>query len=248
MTKKDEVDDPRRSFLVRLLAAGAFALALPLAAQRRVLAEVPGPMPPGRSIYKLKGSVRVNGQPASLASVITPSDLIETGADGFVIFVVGKDAFILRANSSLQLSANAGAGGEDGTVKQTTISLMRLTTGKVLSVFGKGEHAIATPTASIGIRGTGIYVESEPDETYVCTCYGTADIAAAGDPASRETVVSTHHSAPRYVAASGSGGQLIQPAPFKDHSDEELLLIETLVGRTTPFVVPGRTRTRRRRY
>ena len=134
MTKKVEVDDPRRSFLVRLLAAGAFAFALPLAAQRRVLAEVPGPMPPGRSIYKLKGNVRVNGQPASLASVITPGDLIETGADGFVIFVVGKDAFILRANGSLQLSANAGAGREDGAAQQATISLMRLTTGKVLSV------------------------------------------------------------------------------------------------------------------
>lgn len=248
MRQKSEIDDPRRLFLVRLLAAGAFALTLPFAAQRRVHAEVPGPMPPGRSIYKLKGNVRVNGQAASLTTPISAGDLIETGADGFVIFVVGQDAFILRAGSSLQLSAASAGNAEDGAVKRTAVSLMRLATGKVLSVFGKGEHTIATPTASIGIRGTGIYVESDPDETYVCTCYGTAAISAAGDPASTETVVSTHHSAPRYVSASGDAGQRIRPAPFKDHSDEELLLIETLVGRTTPFVVPGRTRARRRNY
>ena len=41
-----------------------------------------------------------------------------------------------------------------------------------------------------------------------------------------------HHEAPRYVLASG---QRIRPAPFINHSDLELMLIETLVGRVTPF-------------
>ena len=39
-----------------------------------------------------------------------------------------------------------------------------------------------------------------------------------------------------------------KPAPFKDHDDEELLLKETLVGRTTPYVVPKSLNRFRRRY
>jgi hypothetical protein len=79
----------------------------------------------------------------------------------------------------------------------------------------------------------------------VCTCYGAADLAAMDDPAVAETVVSSHHDAPRYVLADRSAARRIQPAPFRDHDDQELLLIETLVGRTTPFVVPRRlTRSR----
>lgn len=241
------IDDPRRAFLVRLLAAGVFAVGAPFVLPGHVLAEIPGPLPPGRSIYKLKGGVRVNGMPASIATSIKAGDLIETGADGFVIFVVGQDAFILRRGSSLQLSPASGGGGGSSAVEGAAVGAMRLVTGKVLSVFGRGEHAISTPTASIGIRGTGIYVESYPDESYVCTCYGTSEISAVGDPTSVETVVSTHHNA-RYVSAGGGAGQRIARAPFKNHDDEELLLIETLVGRTPPFPVPGKMRSRRRRY
>jgi len=241
-------DERRREFLIRVLASGAFAVSLPLAGARtaRSGAAGPAPLPAGRSIYRLQGSVRINGRAAIEETVISASDLIETGADGLLIFVVGKDAFILRNNSVLQLSTgSAGTGPE---VAGATVSLMRVLTGKVLSVFGAQRHEIQTPVAAIGIRGTGIYVESEPAETYVCTCYGIADLAAIADPASAETVTSTHHSAPRYVSADGAAGTRIQPAPFKNHDDEELLLIESLVGRTTPFVVPGRSRRRNRRY
>ena len=127
------------------------------------------------------------------------------------------------------LRANV-AGDESGLV-----SGLRLLTGALLSVFGKREHHFSTPTATIGIRGTGLYVESEPEFSYVCTCYGTTDIAAAGDDASKETIVSRHHDAPRYVYADGASGQRIRSAPFKNHTDLELALIEALVGRTTPF-------------
>jgi len=51
-------------------------------------------------------------------------------------------------------------------------------------------------------------------------------------------VVSVHHSAPRYVLASADAGSAIRPAPFLDHTDQELMLIETLVGRTPPFHLP----------
>ena len=50
---------------------------------------------------------------------------------------------------------------------------------------------MTTKNASIGIRGTGVYMESDPEQTYFCTCYGPADVTATDDPTSQETVVSS---------------------------------------------------------
>ena len=45
---------------------------------------------------------------------------------------------------------------------------LRLLTGKMLAVFGPNNpQRIATATATIGIRGTGVYAEADPD---TCDC------------------------------------------------------------------------------
>lgn len=251
MDKPNDIDELRRRFLVRILASGAFAVTGNLVSMRPAGAEsfskTPGPLPAGRSIYELRGDVLVNGSAASLETFIGTGDKVQTGENSFIIFVVGKDAFILRSNSVLEIGADKESGLSEE-IKRITVNTLRVVTGKLLSVFGKQRHTIQTPTAVIGIRGTGVYVESVPDESYVCTCYGTTNITSANDPRISETIVSTHHSAPRYVLAESKRGNIIRPAPFKNHSDEELLLIETLVGRTTPFVVPGGLRNYQRRY
>ena len=95
-----------------------------------------------------------------------------------------------------------------------------------------------TKVASIGIRGTGVYLEADPEQTYFCTCYGVADVAATNDPQSKETVAATHHDRPLYILANEQPGKNIRLAPFINHTDQELMLIETLVGRTPPFVFP----------
>ncbi len=245
-------DDPRRSLLLGMLASGLYVVGNPLNPFGQLQAERLGRAPrlaPGRSIFAMSGTVTVNGQRASMDTFIRASDKVETGEKSHIIFVVGKDAFILRSKGTLQLEPDpAPAPTASKTVKETSVGVMRLLTGKLLSVFGKRQHRITTAVATIGIRGTGIYVESDPEESYVCTCYGTVDIDAINDPGSKETIVSTHHSAPRYISANGSNGKLIQAAPFKNHDDEELLLIETLVGRSTPFIVPGGLRNRGRQY
>lgn len=216
----DDTDETRRFFLLRLLAAGLFA-ASPLA-RAGLLGNVPRALPAGKSIYSLNGELRVNGQVADADTVIGSNDTLVTGHGSQAIFVVGKDAFILRESSELHLS-----GGD------LLVDGLRLVTGALLSVFGKSRHHLATPTASIGIRGTGLYVEAQPDLSYVCTCYGKTAISAVADPANSENIESKHHDAPRYVQADGR----IRPAPFVNHTDEELMLIETLVGRTTPFAL-----------
>ena len=40
------------------------------------------------------------------------------------------------------------------------------------------------------------------------------------------------------MLADQPSGRAIRPAPFINHTDQELMLIETLVGRTPPFVFP----------
>lgn len=223
----DEREDPRRAFLLKALAAGLFAVGgwaggVP-GAGAQIFGRRPQPLPAGRTIYETTGPVTVNGQPATAATRIGPTDRIETGKGAQLIFVVGADAFIVRENSQLELSG-----------KDTLIGALRVITGGLLSVFGTGSKQVHTSTAELGIRGTGLYVESQPDQSYVCTCYGELLITVAGDPSVSERIVSKHHDSPRYVLRAGAARR-IRPAPFINHTDLELMLIESLVGRKPPF-------------
>lgn len=229
----DEIDKQRRNFLIKALSSGLFAtgtmgFSLPVMA----MGQVPRELPAGKSIYKLNGKVTVDKTLATLDTKITPKSVIETGADSSVVFAVGKDAFIMRSNSKLEMQ-----GGE------LIITGLRLVTGKLLSVFGKRKKderlGLKTVVATIGIRGTGIYLESEPEQTYVCTCYGQAELASITDTQSRESVITKYHDAPRYILANAPVGKSIRQAPVINHTDEELELIESLVGRSVPFSFSG---------
>ena len=231
MTNNSE--DPRRAFLVRALSLGLFAGsgAAQLLQLSHAMGEIPRKLPDGRSIYRLEGSVFVDGKRANIDTVIGPGSLVKTGSGSHVIFVVASDAFILRGNSEVRMQSSDGL----------LIEGMRLVAGRLLSVFGKRQkpHNILTPTATIGIRGTGIYLESDEEKSYVCTCYGRTRIAANANPDVSKDIVSKHHDEPVYVLPSGSDKKLIVPAPFINHTDAELALIEELVGRTTPFAYSG---------
>jgi hypothetical protein len=193
--------------------------ALVLLAVREALAQ--GRMEKG--IYRVRGDVRVNGEPAKEGGQVRAGDSIASGADGEMVFVVNRDAMLVRRNASVSLLV-------DG---------LRAVTGAVLSVFASGERKqIVTPTSVIGIRGTGVYIEAESERTYVCTCYGEASLEPTGDPASREIVRTAHHEQPRYVMAAGAP-QMIMRAPVINHTDAELILLESLVGRQPPFIGQG---------
>jgi len=163
-----------------------------------------------QGVHRRQGDVRISG------------DSVSTGADGEVVFVVGKDAMLVRRNSELSILKTG----------------LRIVTGAVLSVFGGGRRQLRTPTANIGIRGTAVYIEAERSRTYVCTCYGEAVLEPRADPKARETVRTLHHEQPRYIMAQGAP-QMIMPAPVVNHTDAELVFLESLVGREPPFVGKG---------
>ena len=217
----------------RYLRAGAVAaLALQFAWLRGLLAA--GSVEKG--VYRVRGDVRINGAPAREGMDVKAGDVITTGARSDVIFVTGRDAFLVRADSRIEVEGVLGA---------LVLTGLRVVTGAILSVFTPGEtKTIRTATATIGIRGTAVYLEVEAYRTYVCTCYGEAEIASVADPRARETVRTTQHEQPRYVMGMGAP-QMLMGAPVVNHTDVELAMLENLVGRRTPFVTrsdgaPGR--------
>ena len=234
MNRIDASENPRRRQLIEMLAAG-FALAgLPLgsALAQSVFDSRPAKLPAGQSIYRIAGSASVTGAAANLQTRVRPGDTIETGKDSEIVFVVGDHAMILRNETRLVIE------GEKTGAASLLLAAMRLVTGKLLSVSRNARIRVTTPTATIGIRGTGWYAEADPEQTYFCTCYGTTDIAANSDPESKETVTAKHHDRPLYILGKAAAGKSIRSAPFINHTDQELMLIETLVGRTPPFVFP----------
>lgn len=200
---------------------------LPLAAQ---LAQLRNALAAGqieKGVYRVRGDARINGAPAKPGQDVKAGDVVTTGPEGEIVFVVARDAMLVRANSRVEVSGSVGSLVATG---------LRIVTGAVLSVFSPGQpRRIVTQTATIGVRGTALYVETQSDRTYVCTCYGTVDLEAAQDPASRETVRTRHHDQPRYVMGKGAP-QMIMGAPVVNHTDAELIFLESLVGRRPPFM------------
>ena len=230
---KNEADDPRRRILIQMLAAGMFGgvstASTDLLAQ--ILGSPPAKLPPGKSVYRISGEVKINGAPGNLESKIGPGTTIQTGSNSEIVYAVGASAFIARPQTEVVIETPA--------TETSVVSGLRLLAGKLLSVFPGGRPVrLTTKVASIGIRGTGVYLESDPEQTYFCTCYGVADVAATNDPTSKETVAATHHDKPLYILGNEAPGRNIRVAPFINHTDQELMLIETLVGRQPPFVFP----------
>lgn len=235
MSRVQEPDDPRRRLLVEALALGLLTSGVPAgqAYAQGFFGSRPARLPPERSVFRIQGSASVNGSEANLETRIGPGDTVETGRESQIIFVVGGNSMILRSETKLTIEGERRDGGLGA-----VISGLRLLTGKVLSVSRNQQTKYSTTTATIGIRGTGLYLESDPEQTYFCLCYGIADVTANHDPASTETVASKQHDRPVYVLGQGAAGGSIRNAPFINHTDQELMLIETLVGRTPPFVFP----------
>ena len=204
MSAEDPIDEQRRQLLLTMLSAGVLGVTYGTPAMGQLAVPAPGPLPAGRSIYRLDGQASINGQPVTLTSTIRPGDEIRTGPRSRVVFAVDQDAFLLRENSRMQLEA-----------PNAVISTVRMLTGALLSVFGRRRQPlrVSTSVATIGIRGTGIYVESNLEQSYVCTCYGETQLQTADDPSISETVVSQQHDAPRYILAPGAASNRIQPHP-----------------------------------
>jgi hypothetical protein len=181
------------------------------------------------NVVDLRGDALVNGQPLRRATMQTGDD-IETGP--------GAATWCSSSATRRSRCARTRACVERGNTLNT-VSVLRLLTGAVASVWGKRQPAqIVTPTLTAGIRGTGVYTEVFPSRarSYFCNCYGTVDMAAGVD---RVTSRSDYHQS-FWGEVSRAERPLLTPARAINHTDEELELLAALVGQQTAWEAIGR--------
>lgn len=176
------------------------------------------------TVHELVGRVLLNGRPMTRNSAIQPGQTITTEGDGHIWFTLAGDAFFLRPGSELRVSPS---------VRDSVIEALRLVTGALGATFRRGaERSVLAQTVTIGIRGTGVYVQTAPDATYVCTCFGTTELSGLSG-ADTTRVSATHHSG-RMIQR---GDTRIRDAEMSlmPHTDEEMSRLERLAGRPYPF-------------
>jgi hypothetical protein len=174
------------------------------------------------NIRELTGKVYINNKLATLDAVINSGDLVTTSHNGRISFSIGGDAFLLKERTTLRV----------GTESSRLINVLRLFTGKLLSVFEKGhEREIITSTATIGIRGTACFLNVMPKSTYYCNCYGKTVLRAENII---EEFEATHHSA-HQLDFDGMHFMGMHLMKVIDHTDDELRQLESYVGRVPPF-------------
>jgi hypothetical protein len=224
----------RREWLKRVMALSVVAPAgIPGLIQEALAGDE---MPTANGINSLSGSVTVNGKIAKVGALVKTGDRIATSErkGSFAVVVIGKDAYLLRENTSIVFKESE---------KHGTLETVLLKTGKLLAVFAKRPPdervSIRAQGATIGIRGTGCYLEIHPKRTYFCLCYGEASIDGGGMDKTR--IVSTqHHEQPVWLDES-TNLMRVEDTKFGNHTDAELIMLEKLTGRVPPFVAAGLT-------
>ena len=208
----------RRRFLTG--AGSLLAAASPLGAIRQTLADEAKPVRPG--MRRVSGNVWINDRKAQEGSLVSAGDTVTTAADAEAVYVIGKDAFLQRADSQVHFGMLAG-------------QFFRMLSGRLLSVFGPGEKMLQVPTATIGIRGTACYLEAARERTYFCLCYGTADITLTDHPTQTKRITTQHHDQPMMLYAHVGKAIGMEEAAVINHWDAELVMLEALQGRQPPF-------------
>ncbi|HXF80034.1 MAG TPA: hypothetical protein VN598_14285, partial [Usitatibacter sp.] len=97
----------KRRDALALIAGGASTVIA------RALAK--GDIPPG--VNQLDGTVHVNGAQAHVGTPVRPGDRVSTGHASSAVIVVGKDAFLLRSQTTIELGK-----GSDGLLHEMLLA------------------------------------------------------------------------------------------------------------------------------
>ena len=182
------------------------------------------------NVVTLVGDALINGVRLQPGQTIQTGDALETGPGSSLVFVLGNSSFQVRQNSMMTVERGATL---------SAVSVLRLFTGAVASVWGKGgNRQIITPTITAGIRGTGVYTEvfaNQNNRSYFCNCYGTVAMGAGADNVVSQ---SDYHQA-FWGEAELKNGRSLTPAPAINHTDEELEYLALLVNQRTAWQISG---------
>ncbi len=163
-------------------------------------------------IYSMQGQVWVNGVAANHHTPIHFGDRILTGANSRVILSLDQNVYSIHSRSALKLPEQS---------KNFTLKVLY---GAFLAAFRHDTHkTIETQTAVLGVRGTGLYIDTEQPQPYLCLCYGDVDHQGTH-------IHADYHKAVNFDRQSG----VLTDSSMLGHTDHELAELEALVGRTTP--------------
>ena len=180
------------------------------------------------NVVQLTGDALVNGARLQSGQIVQTGDKLQTGPGSSLIFTMGNSSFLVRQNTIMSVERGSTL---------NTVSLLRIVSGAVASVWNKGsDRSITTPTLTAGIRGTGIYTEVLPEQnsrTYFCNCYGTVDLYAGSIQVASQ---SQYHQS-FWTQPDGSS---LAPAGAINHSDEELEFLAQLINQRTAWQTMGR--------
>lgn len=208
MTYKSTHNCSRRQFISSSIALGGMIL-VPTSVY-------------GAEIQKLTGTVFINRIKADNSTRIRPGDNIIVSHGSSLTFALGDDAYKLKGGTVITLDT------DDNLI----VNGLRLLTGAFLSVFGRGrDRKIIMRNATIGIRGTALYINMEPVSTYFCACYGNTTFTAEGVD---HDISATHHNA-HIIEFDENGGMSMQATQVLGHTDDELRELEAYVGRKPLF-------------
>ena len=206
--------------------------ALKAAAAWVAMGGLPAAMAQERSnVVQKTGDALLNGLTLLPGQSIQTGDQVTTGPGANLVFVIGNAAFQVRQNSTLSVERGNSL---------NAVSLLRLLSGAVVSVWGKGRsRSIILPTLTAGIRGTGVYSEVFADQnnrSYFCNCYGTVDIESDGE---KRVSTADYHQA-FWGEVEPKAGRKLTPANAINHTDEELEFLAKLIEQRTNWQVLGR--------
>ena len=180
------------------------------------------------NVVQQTGDALLNGVRMLVGQSVQTGDQLQTGPGASMVFVMGNASFLVRQNTLMTVERGATL---------NAVSLLRLVTGAVASVWSKGgNRSILTPTLTAGIRGTGVYTEVLPEQdnrTYFCNCYGTVELVS-GDV--RKVSVADYHQS----FWSQTQGAAVAPAGAINHTDEELEFLAKLIDQRTAWQILGR--------
>jgi hypothetical protein len=183
------------------------------------------------NVVELIGDAMVNGRKLLPQATIQTGDTVETGPGSSLIFVLGEASFQVRQNTRLSVERGASL---------TVVSVLRMVTGAVASVWGKGTpRRIMTPTLTAGIRGTGVYTEimkNQDNRSYFCNCYGVVDLTAGGETVRSDAF---YHQA-FWGEPTPKNERMLTPAKAINHTDAELEFLARLIGQPTAWQVMGK--------
>lgn len=171
------------------------------------------------NVVEFSGEVRLNGARLRHEQSVQTGDAIETGPQGHLIFVIGRAAFQVRANTSLRVMRGATF---------LTVSELHVDHGGVVSVWAHPKPSrIVTPQVTVEVQQAGVYTEvSAPhSRTYCCNCFGPVQLTTNGET---KTSHAEHHQS-FWVDAPQGGLDRLDVAPTFKHSDHELMFLNQLL-------------------